>query len=985
MMMDDDVICEPEGVIRAVTFGDLARRPTIVGGHMFSIYARTRLHSFGEIITPWRFWWLSAPGVFGDWDFGARNLRSTRWLHKRIDVDFNGWFMCLIPRQVLDEIGLSLPLFIKWDDSEFGLRAKEAGYPTVTMPGAAVWHIPWTDKNDALDWQAYFHLRNRFVAALLHSAYERGGRMVRESLNHQVAHLVSMQYSTVELRLMALEDVLEGPYALHDKLPTRLAEVNAFRKQFTDAQLQADPDAFPPVRRHKPPRKGKDDSGVPGRASTARPGRDDAAAPAQVGATDLAAAPRGGDPGHGRQVVPHRALRLGRRLDARRQLGRALRARPREVPRPDEAHRGDPRAVPAGVAAAGRRVPRGARRHHLAGGVGEDLRAVDDDAGHPARSSGDGADVCMSGLLTSGTPASRRPTREELEAMPLAPPAATGLGEVVRRRYLLRMLVRNTIQSRYQGTVLGWLWSYLQPAIRFCLFYFLFQVMIGRGAGMENFAVHLFAGMVIVHFFTETFNGGTQSLIQNRTLITKLPVPREMFPVSRMLVAGWHTVPMLVILLFVCVLLGWRPTRSGVAAALLGFILTALLGLSLGLVFSVANVFMRDFGKVAQTLTQFVTFSVPMMYPYTLVQDRFGEPIASYYLYNPMAEAVLLIQRGFWTGTTSDPAYTEALHLPDHLFTRGLIMTLIALVVRGARAAAVLASRVAGPGASLMTTMIQVENATKSFTMSYHRSLKQIALAKARGRKTHDVFNAVDDVSFTVQEGESIGLMGLNGSGKSTLLKLISGVMRPDSGSVLTRGRIAGLIATGAGFDPQLTGRDNLYLNAAILGMSRAETERKFDEIVDFADLGKFLDTEVAYYSLGHEGPPRLRGGDQRRRRHLHRRRGAGGGGPALQAQVQEAHGRDREVRRDDVLRLARARARCATCAAACSCSTTASSPSTVTSTRASRSCTTTTRRRGARQEPRRGRRPGRRHLTPPPPSPAPRLHADPVAPDGAA
>ena len=267
MMMDDDVICEPEGVIRAVTFGDLARRPTIVGGHMFSIYARTRLHSFGEIITPWRFWWLSAPGVFSDWDFGARNLRSTRWLHKRVDVDFNGWFMCLIPRRILEEIGLSLPLFIKWDDSEFGLRAKGAGYPTVTLPGAAVWHIPWSDKNDALDWQAYFHLRNRFVAALLHSVYERGGRMVRESLNHQIAHLVSMQYSTAELRLQALEDVLAGPRGLHEQLPGKLAEVNAFRRQFTDAQLQADPDAFPPVRRHKPPRKGKDDSGVPGRLS----------------------------------------------------------------------------------------------------------------------------------------------------------------------------------------------------------------------------------------------------------------------------------------------------------------------------------------------------------------------------------------------------------------------------------------------------------------------------------------------------------------------------------------------------------------------------------------------------------------------------------------------------------------------------------------------------------------------------------------------
>ena len=278
-------------------------------------------------------------------------------------------------------------------------------------------------------------------------------------------------------------------------------------------------------------------------------------------------------------------------------------------------------------------------------------------------------------------PVGRRSTPEQLEAIPLAPPSVSGLGEVVRRRYLLRMLVRNTIQSRYQGTVLGWAWSYLQPAIRFCMFFFLFQVMIGRGAGMENFAVHLFAGMVMVHFFTETFNGGTQSLVQNRGLITKLPVPREMFPVARMLVALWHTVPMLIILLFVCVLLGWRPDAVGMAAGLLGFAITMLLGLALGLVFSVANVFMRDFGKVAQTLTQFVTFSVPMMYPYTLVHDRFGETGAQLYLYNPMAEAVLLIQRAFWVGTTSDQDATIAEHLPDHLFTRGLIMAAISLVL----------------------------------------------------------------------------------------------------------------------------------------------------------------------------------------------------------------------------------------------------------------------------------------------------------------
>ncbi|QZY30008.1 glycosyltransferase [Nocardioides coralli] len=262
MMLDDDVECETEGIVRAITFGDLCRKTTIVGGHMFSLFAKASLHSFGERVSPYSFWWGSAPGVFNNWDLGNRNLRSSRWLHARVDVDYNGWFMCLIPREVLADIGLSLPLFIKWDDSEYGLRAKDAGYPTVSLPGAAVWHVPWTDKNDALDWQSYFHHRNRFIAALLHSPYPRGGRLVRESLNHQIKHLVSMQYSTVALRHKALEDVLAGPEGLHELLPTTLPAIKELVKGYDDATLVADPAEFPEVKRHKLPRKGKEASPV---------------------------------------------------------------------------------------------------------------------------------------------------------------------------------------------------------------------------------------------------------------------------------------------------------------------------------------------------------------------------------------------------------------------------------------------------------------------------------------------------------------------------------------------------------------------------------------------------------------------------------------------------------------------------------------------------------------------------------------------------
>ena len=105
-----------------------------------------------------------------------------------------------------------------------------------------------------------------------------------------------------------------------------------------------------------------------------------------------------------------------------------------------------------------------------------------------------------------------------------------------------------------------------------------------------------------------------------------------------------------------------------------------------------------------------------------------------------------------------------------------------------------------------MAQSIVVDDVSKRFTLQYHRTLKQMTVALTRREDLRESFLALDAVSFSVEEGESVGLMGLNGSGKSTLLKLINGIMRPDTGSVLTRGRIAGLIATGAGFHAQLTG-----------------------------------------------------------------------------------------------------------------------------------------------------------------------------------
>jgi galactofuranosylgalactofuranosylrhamnosyl-N-acetylglucosaminyl-diphospho-decaprenol beta-1,5/1,6-galactofuranosyltransferase len=252
LILDDDITLEPESILRAATFADLARKPTIVGGHMFSLYDRSVLHAYAESIAPRKWWWETSPNTKARHDFGRRNLRNTPWLHRRAEADYNGWWMCLIPTKIIKELGLAIPVFIKWDDAEYAVRAGARGYPTVSLPGVAAWHIPWLDKNDALDWQAYYHIRNRVIVALLHSPFKRGGRLMAESGERQLQNLLSMQYSTAALRLLALEDVLSGPGHLHRDLGTKMAALRELRQGYTDARGAADLDDFPPARRKAP-------------------------------------------------------------------------------------------------------------------------------------------------------------------------------------------------------------------------------------------------------------------------------------------------------------------------------------------------------------------------------------------------------------------------------------------------------------------------------------------------------------------------------------------------------------------------------------------------------------------------------------------------------------------------------------------------------------------------------------------------------------
>ncbi|MDY3128202.1 MAG: glycosyltransferase [Corynebacterium sp.] len=258
LFMDDDIAIEPDSILRAVQAARYAASPIIVGGQMLNLQERSQLRTTGEQVNRADFMWGAAPHAVYDHDFAKYPLSAigdgqsrqdpksydSHELHRRIDVEYNGWWMCLFPRVVAETIGQPLPLFIKWDDTEYSLRAAQHGFPTVTWPGAAIWHMAWADKDDAIDWQAYFHLRNRLiVAALYHEGAAKG--ITRSIFRSTLKHAMCMEYSTMAIQIEAMRDFLAGPKQLFDVLESTLPRIAKLRAEYSDAVIISSADELP--------------------------------------------------------------------------------------------------------------------------------------------------------------------------------------------------------------------------------------------------------------------------------------------------------------------------------------------------------------------------------------------------------------------------------------------------------------------------------------------------------------------------------------------------------------------------------------------------------------------------------------------------------------------------------------------------------------------------------------------------------------------
>jgi ABC-2 type transport system permease protein len=227
------------------------------------------------------------------------------------------------------------------------------------------------------------------------------------------------------------------------------------------------------------------------------------------------------------------------------------------------------------------------------------------------------------------------------------------------------------------------------------MYFFVIGLVLGLHKNVPNFAIHMFAGIVAVHFFTETFSSGTRSIVKNKAIVRKMAMPREMFPVSAVIVSAINTFPQLLILFVASLAVGWDPDPGAVLAAFLGLSIITVFGTALALLFSGMNVFFRDFQSVVSTFQVITTWIVPMIYPFEkLATSGPGRNHVFYdlYLSNPLSVGVVLLQRAFWLPTLlgegppgheyptdiNDIGFPD---LPHHLFLLGWGMLVASLVV----------------------------------------------------------------------------------------------------------------------------------------------------------------------------------------------------------------------------------------------------------------------------------------------------------------
>lgn len=249
------------------------------------------------------------------------------------------------------------------------------------------------------------------------------------------------------------------------------------------------------------------------------------------------------------------------------------------------------------------------------------------------------------------------------------PGRSKGLIEVVRKKYLLSLLVHKELRVRYRGSVLGMLWSYAKPTVQFLVFYFAIGIFMGMNRNVENFVVYMFSGIVVINYFSEVFGNATKSVIWNAPLVKKIYLPGQLFPVASAWVAFVHFFPQLIVLCLGALATGWRPGLFELVVFVYAFIVLTFIALGLGLMAGAFNVFVRDIENFVDLLLMIVTWATPVLYKWDMVQEAFGSGTLWYvYQLNPLTPVVELFHYVFWAPTLSEEVAATARAVPPNMY-----------------------------------------------------------------------------------------------------------------------------------------------------------------------------------------------------------------------------------------------------------------------------------------------------------------------------
>jgi ABC-2 type transport system permease protein len=259
------------------------------------------------------------------------------------------------------------------------------------------------------------------------------------------------------------------------------------------------------------------------------------------------------------------------------------------------------------------------------------------------------------------------------------PGEGRGLLDVYSHRFLLKLLVRKEIKVRYRGSVLGLMWSYVKPLMQFLIYFIALGIFLNLERGTPNYAIYLFSGIVLVNFFTESLANATRSIVDNRDLIRKIYLPRELFPAATVWVSAAHFLPQLLVLIGACLIVGWVPSIVQIATVILVFLMVATLATGLGLMFGAVNVYFRDSENIVDMIVMVVTWASPVLYVWSMVERVMG-PWYWLYQLNPMTTAVEIFHWTFWQPTLKANQIGLA-DMPPGLLTFWLPVSLLVTLV----------------------------------------------------------------------------------------------------------------------------------------------------------------------------------------------------------------------------------------------------------------------------------------------------------------